>query len=156
MRGERLCNWFVGQSNLVCWKGTRKSITLLYRGQVTAAARHQMQRPSDRTVPGWCLFLLLLLPAAVGLQLTVHIATPRNMSYSSLAAAEQHSVAARMERVKAFFRWGGEKGGAGWLAGCSCERDTLSSVCIALCVSMHVIFLATSDVICLLQIAWLP
>jgi hypothetical protein len=42
--------------------------------------------------------------AAPSLQLTVHIATPRNMSYSSLAAAEQQGVAARMERVKAFFR----------------------------------------------------
>jgi energy-coupling factor transporter ATP-binding protein EcfA2 len=40
----------------------------------------------------------------LSLQLTVHIATPRNMSYSSLAAAEQQGVAARMERVKAFFR----------------------------------------------------
>uniref|UniRef100_A0A383W084 ABC transporter domain-containing protein n=1 Tax=Tetradesmus obliquus TaxID=3088 RepID=A0A383W084_TETOB len=41
-----------------------------------------------------------------GYQLTVHIAMPRNMSYSSLAAAEQQSVAARMARVKAFFRSG--------------------------------------------------
>ncbi|KAF6264706.1 hypothetical protein COO60DRAFT_16234 [Scenedesmus sp. NREL 46B-D3] len=41
-----------------------------------------------------------------GYQLTVHIATPRSMSYSWLAAAEQQGVAARMERVKAFFRSG--------------------------------------------------
>jgi hypothetical protein len=53
------------------------------------------------------LMLVLLLPPLLLLlllQLTVHIATPRNMSYSSLAAAEQQSMAARMQRVKDFFR----------------------------------------------------
>lgn len=41
-------------------------------------------------------------PACV--QLTVHVAMPRNMSYAALAAAEQNALAACAENIKAFFR----------------------------------------------------